>query len=78
MQTFQILHLSDHPISFPVLLTHSLFVLISNFVPRIPRLSRSCRNDPMPIKLRVDSEPMAPRTFMTNLNMMEAMKLGAR
>ena len=33
---------------------------------------------PMPKKLRVDSEPMALRTFMTTMNMMEAMKLGAR
>ena len=33
---------------------------------------------PIPIKLRVDSEPMAPRTFITTINMMEAIKLGAR
>ena len=32
---------------------------------------------PMPIKLRVDSEPMAPRTFITTMNMMEAIKLGS-
>ena len=33
---------------------------------------------PMPIKLRVDSVPMAHRTFMTTMNIMEAMKLGAK
>ena len=33
---------------------------------------------PIPKKLRVDSEPMALRTFITTMNMMDAIKLGAR